>query len=306
MPSIIPVVVAIITGVGAYLNYRISKDVLSNTKEATPPWLLRLEKWSTILKDSKEYPISTELNMQSIFNMYNEVLSSAILENKIMNLGIISENARDFLISVKPKSGHGLYPVLSGVSFWNKVKKIFKDLRMRKILILCFVWFILFTFVGFYFYKHILEHNYYSIDQKNVYLIIMLILNLILTAIYPFLFIRLVYRRISKQATSEENIIVRNGYHVLREYYLAQDIYIFYERPEEKRERENFEKSREYKEWKKKNPELTSWNYGLSISWDNNPYKSNTDGLEPNHLPPSLFLGQETPKGKNPSPSSGA
>jgi len=31
-----------------------------------------------------------------------------------------------------------------------------------------------------------------------------------------------------------------------------------------------------YKKWQKENPQLTSWNYGLSISWDNNPEKDSS------------------------------
>lgn len=291
MSNITPVVVAIITGFGAYLNYRISKDVLSNTKEATPPWLLRLEKWSAILKEAEADQSSVKLDILSISNVYNEVLNSAMLENKIMNLGIVSEEARDFLISIKPKSGHGFYPALSGISFWGSFKKTFKDLRMRKILILCFVWVILYPFIGLHFYEHIIKSEYYFIDQGYMYLFF--ILNFIFITFYPFIFIGLIYRKISKQKASGENIIVRNGYYALREYYLAQDSCILYERPKEKYEREKFEKSHEFREWKKKNPEFTSWNYGLSISWDNNPYKNNMDGLEPNHLPSSLFRAED-------------
>lgn len=287
MPSVIPVVVAIITGFGTYLNYRISKDVLSNTKEATPPWLLRLEKWSTILKDSKDYPISTELNMQSIFNMYNEVLSSAILENKIMNLGIISENARDFLISVKPKSGHGLYPVLSGVSFWNKVKKIFKDLRMRRVITFYFA--VIFSM----FICWMLLHDY-TFGSEN-YFKKLIQLYFIIMIFYPLVFIVIISRKIYTQTSFEESVIVRNGYYALREFYLTSNSYILYERPEEKRERENFEKSREYREWKKKNPELTSWNYGLSISWDNNPEKDKTGESAP-ETPTDLAGSESTPE----------
>ena len=41
-------------------------------------------------------------------------------------------------------------------------------------------------------------------------------------------------------------------------------------------EREEFENTKFYKKWQKENPQLTSWNYGLSISWDNNPEKDSS------------------------------
>ena len=101
---------------------------------------------------------------------------------------------------------------------------------------------------------------------------------------------------LSKSILMEKNIIFRNGYYALKSEYLSDSKNQPRENGKELEERKKFENTDVYKEWKKKNPELTSWNYGLSISRDNNPYKSNTGSLEPNHLPPSLFLGQETPK----------
>lgn len=45
-----------ITWYGIYRNSKITQGALEDSKEATPPELLRLEKWSTILKDSSNTP----------------------------------------------------------------------------------------------------------------------------------------------------------------------------------------------------------------------------------------------------------
>ena len=106
-------------------------------------------------------------------------------------------------------------------------------------------------------------------------------------------------RRLSKNIIMEKNIIFRNGYYALRSEYLSDLKNQPRENGKELEERKKFENTDVYKDWKKKNPELTSWNYGLSISLDNNPYKSNTGSLEPNHLPPSLFRAED-PKRQKP------
>ena len=51
----VPLVVACVSWLGSQCAVKINKAALENLKEATPPELLRLEKWSTILKDSNDY-----------------------------------------------------------------------------------------------------------------------------------------------------------------------------------------------------------------------------------------------------------
>ena len=58
---------------------------------------------------------------------------------------------------------------------------------------------------------------------------------------------------------------------------------MLFEDDAESKERDKFEKTKEYKKWKKENPHLTSWNYGLSIEWDNDPEKVNFNELEDNN-----------------------
>ena len=80
------------------------------------------------------------------------------------------------------------------------------------------------------------------------------------------------------------NIVFRNEYHALKNIYLI---------------REYFEKTKEYKEWwdkvKKDHPEWTSWDYGLSISWDNNPGKDKTGESAP-ETPTDLVGSESTPE----------
>lgn len=82
----------------------------------------------------------------------------------------------------------------------------------------------------------------------------------------------------------EKNIIFRNGYYALRDEYLLDSKNKPKENNTELEERKKFENTDVYKEWKdkikKEHPEWTSWNYGLSISQDNNPEKVKFDELE--------------------------
>ena len=107
-----------------------------------------------------------------------------------------------------------------------------------------------------------------------------------------------------------KNIIFRNACHALESIYkipgytLHEDANLYYER-------KDFEDTKEFNKWKYRVQEdnsrcklWTSWNYGLSVNWDNNPYKGSvnkdtTRDLEPNHLPPSLFQSKDTAYSNN-------
>ena len=108
--------VGILTWLGAWQASKISKQNLEDARQATPPELLRLEKWSKILKDSMEYPteIKDKLDMKAIVHTYNVVLARATQENRVveqvMRLGIEYVDVRDALISIKVGSGNGIYP----------------------------------------------------------------------------------------------------------------------------------------------------------------------------------------------------
>lgn len=71
-------------------------------------------------------------------------------------------------------------------------------------------------------------------------------------------------------------------------------------KPLRKTKNENtLKKTKEYKEWwdkvKKDHPEWTSWDYGLSISWDNNPGKDKTGESAP-ETPTDLVGSESTPE----------
>lgn len=100
---------------------------------------------------------------------------------------------------------------------------------------------------------------------------------------------------LSKSILMEKNIIFRNGYYALRGEYLSDLKNQPRENGKEIEERKKFENTDVYKEWKKKNPELTSWNYGLSISWDNNPDKAKTGESAP-ETPTDLAGSESTPE----------
>ena len=52
----IPLLAAFMSYAGSRRGTKVAKEDLENRKEATPPELLRLEKWSMILKDLESYP----------------------------------------------------------------------------------------------------------------------------------------------------------------------------------------------------------------------------------------------------------
>ena len=91
-----------------------------------------------------------------------------------------------------------------------------------------------------------------------------------------------------------KNIVYRNCYYALREVFLVDGLELV-ESPDERKEREEFEKTGKYKKWQKENPQLTSWNYGLSIDRDNNPEKDKTDESAP-ETPTDLVGSESTPK----------
>lgn len=276
IPALGYMFVGVVTWLGIWRTSKIAKQTLEDTREGTPPELLRLEKWSTILTDSKNYPknIKRELDVNTIQSTYNDVLKGATLENRVMKLGILSSNVRNELISVnKIGVGYGVYPRPE----WGGPKP---NLEMQiKIL-----------FVILCIYVAISVALIFS-PYTNVALIVFII--------FMFIFFVLVYKpsKRKEETLRENNIVFRNGYHALKDIYLIRNYEGVQETPKENKEREDFEKTKEYKEWrdkvKKDHPDWSSWNYGLSINWDNRPYKNNTNGLEPNHLPSSLFRAED-------------
>ena len=275
-----PIVAGVITWFGIRWTGKLTKQTLENTKESTPPELLRLEKWSSILKDSNDYPenIKHELDVNAIQSTYNDVLKRATLENKVIKLGILSAEVRENLISIKPSAGGAHYPKPS----WDKA--VLKNWAISIIITIGFL--VNFIILGFG-----------VVSARMPFWVFIIFFA-------SFIFAWIAAYRTEKLNKIQKNIIFRNGYHALRNIYLFNSYIELDENDEEKKERRKFKNGKAYNFWYKRNkkdhPEWrTSWNYGLSISWDNNPYKSNTDGLEPNHLPPSLFRAED-PKRQEP------
>lgn len=59
---VVPLVVAVMSYFGSRRGAKVAREEFENRKETTPPELLRLEKWSTILTDSKNYPKKLSMN----------------------------------------------------------------------------------------------------------------------------------------------------------------------------------------------------------------------------------------------------
>ena len=288
IPAIGYVFVGAITWIGIWRTSKIAKQTLEDAREATPPELLRLEKWSTILKDSEQYPKNVDMDINTIYCTYKDVLKRATLENRIKDMAIWDSEIEDKLLKIKPKNGIGIYPK----ERW-KVQNRHKFFRIIKIIHNVFS-ILLLIYTSFLLYIYINKFEIYNIPIRKLYLFAFIaVLILYICTILLDLKCNPLKTSI-KSVKIVKNITYRNCYYALREVFLIDGLELS-ESPDEQKERKKFENTKECKKWQKENPNLTSWNYGLSINWDNNPYKNNTNGLEPNHLPPSLFR-VEAPK----------
>ena len=248
---VVPLVVAVMSYFGSRRGTKVAREEFENRKEATPPELLRLEKWSTILKDSSDYPenIKHELDVNAIQSTYNDIIKRATLENKVIKLGILSAEVRKNLISIKLSSGGIYYPRPS----WEKM--VLKNWVISITLIIGFL--INFITLGFG----------VATGRTPFWLFIIFFASFTFAGVMTF--------RAEKFNKIQKNIIFRNGYHALRDVYLARESISLVETPREIKEREVFEKTRIYKEWenkiKEEYPKWTSWNYGLDIGDNNKP-----------------------------------
>ena len=247
----VPLVAAFMSYLGSRRGTKVAREEFENRKEATPPELLRLEKWSTILKDSSDYPenIKHELDVNAIQSTYNDIIKRATLENKVIKLGILSAEVRKNLISIKLSSGGTYYPRPS----WEKM--VLKNWAISITLIIGFL--INFITLGFG----------VATGRTPFWLFIIFFASFTFAGVMTF--------RVEKFNKTQKNIIFRNGYHALRDVYLARESISLVETSREIKEREGFEKTRIYKEWenkiKEEYPKWTSWNYGLDIGDNNKP-----------------------------------
>ena len=190
---VVPLVAAVMSYFGSRRGAKVAKEDLENRKEATPPELLRLEKWSMILKDLESYPkeIKNELEMETIYSTYNDVLARATLENRVMKLGILSAEIRENLCSIRPYSGGIYYPKPS----WNNV--ILKNWKINIVIGAGIIINILLRILGAIF-------GYVSWGESMVIITLFLIIG------YIIFFVE-------KDSKKYKNIIFRNGYHALKD-----------------------------------------------------------------------------------------
>ena len=141
IPALGSILAALIAWYGIRRTAKVTQEALENSKEATPPELLRLEKWSNILKDSNDYPenIKNGLDIETIQSTYDDILKRATLENRIQNLGILSEEVRQKLLQIRPGSGSKYYPDPT----WKISKENYKYLLMLMIMVIilsCYIY----------------------------------------------------------------------------------------------------------------------------------------------------------------------
>lgn len=285
IPAIGYVFVGAITWIGIWRTSKIAKQTLEDTREATPPELLRLEKWSTILKDSEGYPKNISVDIGTIYSTYKDVLKRATLENRIKNMAIWDSEVEDKLLKIKPNSGQSEYPKEE----WG-VQSVYK--RSSRILNWTLVPLFLLD-IGFFLY--IIFNSGKTLESLfEVIFSLVFIINIVL--LLGAVIIINIYDKYKRKLPDAlmKNIVYRNCYYALREVFLVDGLELV-ESPDERKEREEFEKTGKYKKWQEENPQLTSWNYGLSIDRDNNPEKDKTDESAP-ETPNDLTGSESTPK----------
>lgn len=282
---VVPLVVAVMSYFGSRRGTKVAREELENRKEATPPELLRLEKWSTILKDSEGYPKNISVDIGNIYSTYKDVLKRATLENRIKNMAIWDSEVEDKLLKIKPNSGQSEYPKEE----WG-VQSVYK--RSSRILNWTLVPLFLLD-IGFLLY--IIFNSGKTLEPlfEVIFSLVFIINTVFLLGAVIIINIYDKYKRKLPDALMK-NIVYRNCYYTLREVFLVDGLELV-ESPDERKEREEFEKTGKYKKWQEENPQLTSWNYGLSIDRDNNPEKDKTDESAP-ETPNDLTGSESTPK----------
>ena len=159
----IPTLGTILSILVTWYKARKIDKVAQETREATPPELLRLEKWSTILKESEQYPgeLKNELDLRSISDTYNDVLKWATLESRVGKLGIQDE---EIIYYINKNIEKNKYPRAT----WNSSILNFKKVdKTSKLLILyVMVLFIFYSFVDIY------RGSYHQVGFNIILLII--------------------------------------------------------------------------------------------------------------------------------------
>ena len=291
IPALGSILAALIAWYGIRRTAKVTQEALENSKEATPPELLRLEKWSSILKDSNDYPenIKNGLDIETIQSTYDDILKRATLENRIQNLGILSEEVRQKLLQIRPGSGSKYYPDPT----WKISKENYKYLLMLMIMVIilsCYIYLlcnIVFVSDSLNIFD---DGSRYSLLFLRIATPIVAIILLVLTVCMAFMVyiqIKVVCDIFLTKKDDEyyaKSVCFMNGYKILKDIYLAPYISGLIENEKQIKIRDKFEKSRLYKEWKKNNdehPDWGSWNYGLNIGWDNSPNLENQESEEP-------------------------
>ena len=278
LPTAGSIVAAIIAWYGSRRTAKVTREALENSKEATPPELLRLATWSTIMKDSQDYQLSMDAyHSDRMLVTYHDVLIRATLESNVLDLGVIDPEVRKELMSLRPRSVGSEYPKVK----WNiQSNKILYKFIAVLILLILFTTGLIFIINS--------DNMYYVITTTIIVLITILIIWNIIKNFHD-----------SNELKMIKNIMFRNGCHALRNIYNIPGYELRENFTSEYAERKDFENTEVYNKWEseiqKKYPEReswNSWNYGLSISWDNKPDQDKADGSESEE--PTDLTGSES------------
>ena len=277
-----PIIVSVVSLIGIWAQIKIARNSLENDRDTTPPALSQLEKISVVMKDSEKYPdgIKKILYSKDVFYTFKGLLDRVNIENKVLGLGIHNSEVLEVLISTPIGKGLGRYP-----------SPIWSISRYRKNLTLLF-WVL--RIVIFLLFLLNISSALFIVYVSGRYMETLSLVTSVFLTIAPVVLCIFMIISIHKYSVKyyqennykllENSIIFRNSYYALRDIYLIKKDVELEEMGEEEKERNAFEETGEYKKWKKEMDEKGlswgSWNYGLSIDWDNNPKKDKVNEMK--------------------------
>lgn len=265
IPAMGYVFVGAITWIGIWRTSKIAKQTLEDTREATPPKLLRLEKWSKILKDMEQYPesLKNESDMEIISDTYRDILAQATIENKVTKLGIMDKEVREELFRIDLGVFNGTYPKPK----W----KFYRSQWIEYAILVVFgMIYTTFSFI-------------YTFITRDFSIFIIFALSGVAFTLFSLKMLRSLMSKFERELLWEKSILFNNAYYFLQKPYITK-INILKESTIEKNRRKNFKETKLYRKWYKKikdvHPDWGTWNYGLNIGENNNPEftKSESEG----------------------------
>lgn len=235
---------------------------IKNQNKGLPPEILRLEKIQTIIAKHEESTKTFQnIDISDLKGEYEKSLRKLFLETKLSNIGVENEVSRKklLIISERPIVDSNKFPNFSTIS--TGFEKTFSSVAgfILTLLIITFIPLALFCLA-----QAIIELFSISKDIKNAFLWIFFSIVLFVLSSISYSFVKMLLQGWS-MGRLEADLIARNVYQLNSELFTGRNE-IIKEDLGEFRKRIYFENSRFFQDWLEKNPEKSSWEYGISSS----------------------------------------